>query len=319
MSFNVTGLNIELFYAGNSAAHLTFSLAIILPSFILCGLCVVALLLAKDIDQKMKLILINMLIPEIFGYFAGFTVDFGYPLRAFHVSKSDISCSFAFSFSIIFFLGTNVFTPFFAIVVYIFLKCDIKKSKWYGIIPFIVISWIVILTVGLLSSLHSNTSSVNGFCLSELSLSGSSLFLSIITIFLGILFVSALCTALVFSALSCYYVKNNTISNEDGTSIIKRAVAKILLFHVLKVCFTLLLYITSATIFFFRQLTEERAGIVVALFIEYAVRRFSYEITLLLTPIVFIVLLKPVRDALKELCKIRCFVRKNAAIHPSGQ
>lgn len=57
------------------------------------------------------------------------------------------------------------------------------------------------------------------------------------------------------------------------------------------------------------------SGIVVAL-IEYAVRMFSYAITIFLTAIV---LLKLVRDALREFCKISYFTRKNTATHSSGQ
>ena len=315
MSFNITGLDVELFYAVNSAAHLFLFVAFTTPAFILCGLCVVALLLAEGIDRKMKVILINMFIPEIFSCFAGFVIDFGYPLRAFVGSEMDKSCDITLGFSLIFFVGATIFSPFFSIAVYVFLKCDIKKLKWCVIIPFLVISWMITLAVGVLTFLNSNASSVNGFCVyGDLSLSGSSPVFIFLVISTALILSSGLCIMLVFSILSYCYVKKNTISlSEDGSSEIKRAVAKVSLFQALRVSFTMLLYITSTTIVFFQQSIEEHAGIIAALFIEYVVRKLSYAIALLLTPIVFILLLKPVRDTLRQICIAHCFLKKNTS------
>ena len=57
-------------------------------------------------------------------------------------------------------------TSLYAVSVYVFIKHGDKKLKWYIIIPYIVVTWIVVtLTVGVPPYLRDcGTQNVKGFC-----------------------------------------------------------------------------------------------------------------------------------------------------------
>lgn len=316
MSYNITGLDPELFYAVNSVLHIMLAVAFPLPTFILCGVCVMALIYAKGIDWKMKAILINILTPEIANSMAVFFLDFGYPIRAFTGSGNDLSCNILFSLITVGYFGTIAFTPFFSVTVYTFVKYDAKKLKWYGIVTFLIISWMIILAVGISSFVDtSGEFSVNGFCVIVYDFSGGSSFVVIIlTILPAIIIVVGLSIVIIFSILTYCHVKKNTISPDLETpSPVKRAIAKVLFFHATKIFFIMAVFTVTFITLFFQPSIEEDAGIIVVLIIEYGIRKFFYEFTTFLTPVISIIFLKPIRDALKQIC----FPCKKSAVQPS--
>ncbi len=63
--FDITDFDPLIFNSVTSTAYLTLVVMFPLPVIILCSLGVVALLLAKDISWKMRVILINVLTPEM--------------------------------------------------------------------------------------------------------------------------------------------------------------------------------------------------------------------------------------------------------------
>ena len=67
-----------LFCANNSAVHLAFFIYLSLPGFILSVLYAVSLIAAKDINWKMRAILLNGLAPEFFNFVAYVMDDIGY-------------------------------------------------------------------------------------------------------------------------------------------------------------------------------------------------------------------------------------------------
>ncbi len=89
MALNITGFDPQLFFAVNTGVQATFFTIFTLPTFILCGVCLVALLFAKTIHLEMRVVLINI----FGGYVTGVTVLYlGYPLRV-----KDSEVEFVFS------------------------------------------------------------------------------------------------------------------------------------------------------------------------------------------------------------------------------
>ena len=127
----------------------------------------------------------------------------------------------------------NVFAgPLFAVLVYLFTKYSIKKLKWPGIISNIIVSSIINLAVSLsVPFIGSETGSRNGFCTIKQSLSGIIVFSS------GVLFVTLnIVIVTLFSIGSFCFVKSNEVSMENAEcpSSIKKAIMKVLAFHVVR-------------------------------------------------------------------------------------
>ena len=108
-------------------------------------------------------------------------------------------------------------------LIYLFIKHGDGKLKWYTVIPFIVLSWLLsIATVGVIPCLD-NFGAVNsdGFCRSD-SMSVSYQALISISIILAFIF---LIIQLIFSRFVVVYVKRNALK---GNTYVKKAVATLL-------------------------------------------------------------------------------------------
>ena len=65
MAFNLSSVDIGLYFVCNTAVNtLLFSL-MILPPFVLCLVCILALFFARDINSKIRLLLVNIFTAEI--------------------------------------------------------------------------------------------------------------------------------------------------------------------------------------------------------------------------------------------------------------
>ena len=64
MAFNLTGVDQELFFIGNTIANIGLFVITALPVIILCGVCVLALFFAKDINWPIRVLIINILSAE---------------------------------------------------------------------------------------------------------------------------------------------------------------------------------------------------------------------------------------------------------------
>ena len=198
MSVNVSGLNSTVFYGVNSALHLLYFVALPLPTIVLCAVGVVALLLAKDIEWKMRVALINVLIPDAISSLAGFFVNIGYPVRVF--SSWDASCFAALSSYIVGVAGNFIFTPFFSVVVFVLVKYDAKRFKWWVIATYLILAWATLVVLGALIFVdpEENVSlSINhGICAVDYS---GTTFLLVLTAIMVVITVVGLCVVFAFS------------------------------------------------------------------------------------------------------------------------
>ena len=154
MSFysNTTGfsnsnvINVELYQGINSALHLLLFTVFPLPTIGLCIVCILALLLAKGIGWKMRVILINILIPDIITSLASSVSYLGYPLRVYSTTLD--SCRVFISLYLTASYDSTFVGPFFAVSIYIFVKYDMKRLKWWIILSYIISSSVLSTTLG---------------------------------------------------------------------------------------------------------------------------------------------------------------------------
>ena len=295
MALNLSNADLKLYFDANTAANISIFTFLVLPPFLLCLLCVLALALAKDINLKIRLFLINIFTAETLIWFSSFAMYLGWPAR--FIDGEFISCKLFYSLYNITTLLKLASTSLYAVGVYAFIKHGDKKLKWYVIITYIAVTWTVAtLSVGLPSYLEDyGTPNLKGFCYSEKL--GSGLFMGMIVLF----FVAAMfffSIQLIWCILTVIYMKRNVL---EGDIPVKKAIAKVL-GHMTAVSvlsfinFFLPFFITSI----FTSLPDRNlATFLVGIYMPYA---FSH-ITAIPTPIVAIILLKPVRDAIKTMIK----------------
>ena len=162
---NSTSSASDQFLAVHSSLAVLFYATIHLPTQVLGALYLVALLRAKGIHSKMKVILINNLIPDLLITVSSSFFYALHPLRAYVIGGRIISCvisSFGFSIGQ---LDNILATPLFAFAVYVFVKYGLKKLKWYAIAGYILASWgISVASVVPLAWNVESFRSSNGFC-----------------------------------------------------------------------------------------------------------------------------------------------------------
>ena len=315
MSFNISGFDPDTFYAVNSAVNILLFAVLPLPTLILCGVCILGLILAKDvnINWKMRVILLNILSPEVINVANVTFLYIGYPIRAFKNSEQDLSCNIALTFAAISFTANVIVIPLFSIAIYIFLKYGVEKLKWSIIITMTIVSWLASVIFGVVTFYQDTASySSNGFCIVLLS---SSIVFIAANILTAVIIAVGFCTVLVFSILSCCHV-TKSISASTGSespSPIKKVIAKVVLFQAIKVFAIIVQYFSGSIVLFTQQMIEEHAGVIVVLFLIYFIVYFSYDVIVFITLVVMIIFLKPVHDSLKQLCKKPCGLPAQAA------
>ena len=293
MSLNIS--NPELFYAVNTALNLTLFAIFPLPTFVLCVLCIVALLFAKEVNLKMRTLLVHILSPEAIVSFSYIFNYIGYASRVYGSVDDDTSCA---TYGGIFMIGQIqrvIVLPFFAFAVLVFVKYEVSKLKWYVIVTYLAGYSIFSVLMGALQIYMDRTEHMNGFCVLELSLSAENLvFVSSLTV--AIIAVSALglCVVVLFSILSYCSVKKAISPN--GNHSVKKAVAKVLVFHAAKSVFQLIEFGYVSLLFVPYESSDISEDVLV-----YYTTEITYWPFIILTPIVLLIFLKPVRDAVKMM------------------
>ena len=208
MALNFTGIDESVYFVANSVANIALFVFIALPMIFLCVLCVVALLIDKDINWSLRMILINIFAANI-SHWLGVTVLFmGFPVLAQREPDEAYSCHVAFSLFVTSTLGRFISITLYATMVYVFLKYGVKKLKWKVIIACIVISWIYVLSVASLSYFPGfEVFNNRGFCET-----GPNTLLLHVASGLAISTGSVcLCVILTFSILAYCYTKKATL------------------------------------------------------------------------------------------------------------
>ena len=120
MAFNLSTTDLKVYFDANVAVNICLFMFLVLPPFLLCLVCVVALVFATEINVKIRLLLINIYAAEISEWLAYAVVYLGWPARQLYDEVG--TCHFFISSFA--FLGVQKFTAgaIYAIKVFIFIK-----------------------------------------------------------------------------------------------------------------------------------------------------------------------------------------------------
>ena len=133
MVLNFSGVNLQLYFNTITAGHVSILTFVVLPPFLICILCILALVFAKEPILKIRVLLINILTAEALNWFIFFTMYLGWPVH--FITNEDISwkiyiCLFA-TIIVLKFASISIY----GVSVYLFVRHGEKKLKWYVIIP----------------------------------------------------------------------------------------------------------------------------------------------------------------------------------------
>ena len=322
--FNNTDFNQELFTNLNSVLQISIFFTISLPTIVLNGVCAVAMALSKTINWKMKVAIFNIFIAEFTHSMNSIFYYLGYPIRT-KLVYGYITCYIEYFFVVVGTLSSLAAISLYAIATYLFIKHGPRRLKKNFLFSYIAISWIISIVIGLVSSIFDLQESPYGFCnnsMDNLVLTTIIYDASIATIAVWII-VSLLLIS-IFGILTFCYVKENTIQDN---AVIKKVIAKNLLFLSIKVFVIVITYIILVC-FDVLEIFEERTRLILDLAVGYIVHDAIYDILSLSTPIAALIILRPLRVAIKEIvAKLRkicchwkmCCRCKNNAVHPSPQ
>lgn len=316
LRYNLTEVNEEVFFAVNSAIQLVLFFLFALPTLVLCCLCVIALLLAKAINWQIRVVLINVFAAEIVASITRSTTMLHYPAVALADGGPTIaSVEVCKVFIALFILVSCTQLPsitLYAIMVYLFVKYNSKKLKWYVIIPYISIDWIVSLVLGISYASMANTFNDAGFCG---SLPNSFFFATLVIIWL--VAISSTITTLIFAFLTIWYIKHNILEENKE---IKKAIAKNLFFF--SIGTVMIVIINVITTIHNNVVTRGVAATPRSITIKLAVIYIITLVVVLLglsTPVVALIILKPIRDALKQVQKKICSTCKKNTVQPADE
>ena len=305
MEFNNSSFDTDLFYTIISAVNISLFFLAVFPGLILCLLCVLALFLAQSINRPLKIALINIFASEICQW-SGMSVWFlGYPVRAGKPASAERGSCFYFFGAVIAAAAQKFLAiALYSIMVYIFLKHGVKKLKLKFIIPFITVSWVFAITLGALVALPDfGVINNDGFCNYESGIT-SRTFIIILAFLMTVLLLSMLVIS-IFSILVYRYTRKNIL--EDNVEV-KRAVVKNLAYLLIATLISFLAHVLPVA---FNRIREALAGNLVlqVIVVEY-ILRLLFHIASIATPIVAIIILKPVHLALKKIFqKTFCYKR----------
>ena len=295
MAINITGFDVDLFFAINTAANVSIFAVFTLPSIVFGLLCIAGLISTKKIDWKLKVIVANVIAIDIVYSMGHILLYLGYPLRAYGGDDNGYSCEIAVSFL----LGTGVSKPasfvLYTVVAYVFIKYGKDKIKWQYLVVFLVAIWLVnfgLFMANIFGAFHFISAS-NGSCVEQLTADSS--LLDILTT--GIIMTAAascMGVTLVFSILTGCYVKTHTI--QDDASL-KKEMMKFLVFQWVNVLVPAVADICSGVV-----AGISMPNVVQTLSLDYLVSVF-FVTSVLLTPLACFFILKPIRESLKDMCQ----------------
>ena len=149
----------------------------IVPALVLCLMILFALIVTKTIIWKMLFILVNIFAVEVLFSLSASITYLGFPLRQaagdslFFMCRVQSALLLPSSFSK---AGT---TMLYAIMVYIFVKNNIKKIKWYMVVIPMTVIWLlcVVFSLGLIARpvdplVDSESVILEGFCPRDLDI-----------------------------------------------------------------------------------------------------------------------------------------------------
>ena len=292
--YNLTGIDLDAYFAVNTTANVLLFLTIVLPAFVLCLFCVVALLFTPEIKCKIKFLIINLFASEISNWLMYSIIFLGFPSRYQHQDIDDVSCRMFSNLLIIVGPTKHLGTAFYSAVVYVYLKYGLDFVPWLTVIIGPVIIWMVLSFFGLLSYTDEYLYNNAGFCERDAI---SSPHITVIPVIAG----SALCLTLVFAFLTFRYIRKNTFEDAD---VVKKYIGKHLLYMTMSSFLGFIINMLPATYAPLRAALVDQP--IVSIFLIHYFLRGIYALLWLLTPIATVAVLKPVRLTMKNMLLGRC-------------
>ena len=309
MAFNLSEVDLDVYIAANTAVQAGLLVVIVLPALILSIICSVAISFTYVINWQLRVALVNIFVTEVF-HWVGYTVQYlGFAPRALAIENSIFTCRIFYSSVIIAGIQKFAAISIYSIMVYVFLKYGVKKFKSYVIVPVLVMTWAVSITIGIMAyfpgqfELFNN----NGFC----RIVTTALFYHItISFFLSSAIVGP-CIIVFFSIISYRFLKKNTL--EDNADV-KRAVSKNLFYLAVAAVVTTICQILPSLSPLIRTILPDYRY-----FIAYNYfNRLLINFPNVATPIVAIYALKPVQLAMKSAFKkVICKRNNTVAVAPA--
>ena len=291
MAFNLSGVDADQYFVNTLAANISLFVVLVLPSLLLCILCALALIFSKEINKKIRLLLVNIFAAEICKWMAYTVFYLTWPVRLLY--QDDFTCKLFFSLYAAATVQTFMAGALYAINVYIFIKHGKKKLKWRVVIPLAAISWIVTFVFAAMPYIEKKITS-NGFCVSN----PDRIIYKIYATAIGVLILLFLGVQIICGILTVVYIRRNTL--EENTDI-KKAVAKVQAYFAAASILSFINNIGPAFVPLIREaIADNDTTTTVA--VNYLIL-VVFSIPAIATPIVTIALLKPVRLATKTMIK----------------
>ena len=298
MLFNMTGTDEHAFYAVNSSIQAVLFLMLVLPTLLLCFLCIMTLLCTKTIHWQMKTLLVNLFATEIGSSLASSMLYLGYPQRAGGLAAENYFCRFIISTFITTSLSKSTAITIYAVMVYAFVKQGINNTQQYMIASSIIISWMISISMGTLPYLDAfGVFDDIGFCE---SVPHSKLYMIPSGAVVLMALVASTTLTIIFSSVTYCHVKKNTLEDSDD---LRLAIAHNVIFLLMASIFA----ITNNVILVIFPILQSTAMMnhtnQAKLTMDYSMQAVFNLSSLLLT-ISAIILLKPVQFSLKMTFKM---------------
>ena len=293
----MTGMNEHTFYAVNSSIQAGMFLTLVLPTLIICMLCLLALLSTKTINWQMKTLLINIFIAQIGSSLASSMLYLGYPQRALGMAAEDYFCRFIISAFITNSLAKTTAITIYAVMVYTFVKYGICSIQQYMVVSSIIIAWMISICMGILPYLDVfGVTDDTGFCE---SLPYSKLYM--IPSGVVVLLELTACTTLtlIFSSITYYHVKKNTLEDSED---LRLAIAYHVFFVLVASIFSSINNVIPVIFPILQSTPMMNRTNKDKLVMDYTMQAI-YDLSSLLLPISAILLLKPVQISLQMMFK----------------
>ena len=295
MAFNLSDIDASSYFNYNVTISVSLFMFFIIPPVILSIICIVGLISTKKLNRKIQVSLINVFVSELLRCFGFSFFYLGVPARLIY--EEDVSCKIYVSFLCV--TGVQKFTSdtLYAIIVTVFIKYREKNIKWYMVTLFLVMSWIISITMGIIPYLDDlQVSNANGFCGAN---TDSPLYkgMAFALVGLSLLF---LVIQVICIIITLVFIKKNVL---ERSVELKKVITKVMIYFAIIAAVTFVVNIVPVSI---PSITKEASSSVTKFVVVNYIIRLVFNISAFTTPIVIIVLLKPVRGALKNLSKNCC-------------
>ena len=296
MVLNITGVDNQLYYDVNVALNVCFFIFLSLLPLLLCVFVILALILAKTINAKIRVLLINIFAVEVLGWVSNAIFFLGWIVRLNY--NEIISCKLFYMTYLAAGVEKCTSGTFFALNVFLFIRYGEKKLKWYIILPCIALSWVIISLPSILIVSLAPPDTVtynNGRCVIKIQ---SNIFYLAITGLLYAVSLIFLIIQIVMIIITFVYIKKHTL---EGNVQIKKAVAKVIAYLFFGSIIAFISTILPAWSFVIQLIIPGSTTATVTTRIY--LNRLILGVPGIATPIAAIALLKPVRDAIKTMLK----------------